>query len=165
MSYGDVIDRLVAGPPERIVTVTIPEGLSHREATPLVGRAGVEGDYLRAGADTSLLDGRGYAVPDDTESLEGFLFPATYELRGDTRAEALVRRQVTAFEQNISRVDLAYARSKNLTVFDVVTIASMVEREVQVPRERKLVAAVIYNRLKAGSTPRSATRLATGAPR
>ena len=150
MSYGDVIDRLVAGPPERIVTVTIPEGLSRREATPLVGRAGVEGDYLRAGADTSLLDGRGYAVPDDAESLEGFLFPATYELRGDTRAEALVRRQVTAFEQNISRVDLAYARSKNLTVFDVVTIASMVEREVQVPRERKLVAAVIYNRLKAG---------------
>ena len=61
-----------------------------------------------------------------------------------------MRRQVTAFEQNISRVDLSYARSKNLTVFDVVTIASMIEREVQVPRERRLVAAVIYNRLKAG---------------
>ena len=57
---------------------------------------------------------------------------------------------MTAFEQNISRVDLSYARSKNLTVFDVVTIASMIEREVQVARERRLVAAVIYNRLKAG---------------
>jgi uncharacterized YceG family protein len=150
MPYGDVLDRLVAGPSEQIVRVTIPEGLSRREITPLVGRAGVQGNYLSASADTSLMDGRGYAVPASAESLEGFLFPATYELRGGARATALVRRQLIAFEQNLSRVDLSYARSKNLTVYDVVTIASMIEREVQVARERKLVAAVIYNRLKAG---------------
>jgi UPF0755 protein len=140
----------VEGPSAQVVRVTIPEGLSRREITPLVGRAGVRGDYVRASADASLIDGRGYGIPADAESLEGFLFPATYELRGGAAARALVRRQVTAFEQNISRVDLTYARSKNLTVYDVVTIASMVEREVQVARERKLVAAVIYNRLKAG---------------
>lgn len=150
MPYGDVLDRLTAGPSRRIVRVTIPEGLSRREITPLAGRAGVRDDYLRASAGTAPIQGRGYGVPDGAESLEGFLFPATYELRDGARASALVRRQVTAFEQNLSRIDLSYARSKNLTVFDVVTIASMVEREVQVPRERKLVAAVIYNRLKAG---------------
>jgi UPF0755 protein len=93
-----------------------------------VGRAGVHGDYVRASADTSLIGGRGYGIPSSAESLEGFLFPATYELRGGAAAQALVRRQVTAFEQNLSRVDLTYARSKNLTVYDVVTIASMVER-------------------------------------
>ena len=150
MPYGDVIDRLVAGPSEQIVQVTIPEGLSRREITPLVGRAGVTGNYPTASADMSLIEGSGYGVPAAAASLEGFLFPATYELRGSARAAALVRRQVAAFEQNISRVDMSYARSKNLTVYDVVTIASMIEREVQVPRERKLVAAVIYNRLKAG---------------
>jgi len=150
LPYGDVLDRLVAGPSKQIVTVTIPEGLSRREITPLAARAGVTGNYLRASADTSLVRGSGFAVPHGAESLEGFLFPATYELRGSARADALVRRQVTAFEQNMSRVDLSYARSKNLTVFDVVTIASMIEREVRVARERKLVAAVIYNRLKAG---------------
>jgi UPF0755 protein len=150
MPYGDALDRLVKGPSAQIVRVTIPEGLSRRESTPLVARAGVHGNYLRASAGTSLIDGRGYGIPSGTESLEGFLFPATYELRGGAEARALVGRQVTAFEQNISRVDLSYARSKNLTVYDVVTIASMVEREVQVARERKLVAAVIYNRLKAG---------------
>jgi UPF0755 protein len=149
MPYGDVLDRLVEGPSAQVVRVTIPEGLSRREITPLVGRAGVRGDYVRASADASLIDGRGYGIPADAESLEGFLFPATYELRGGAAARALVRRQVTAFEQNVSRVDLTYARSKNLTVHDVVTIASMVEREVQVASERKLVAAVIYNRLKA----------------
>jgi UPF0755 protein len=150
MPYSDVLDRLVAGPSRQIVRVTIPEGLSRREITALVGRAGVTGDYPRASAGTSLIDGRGWGVPAGAESLEGFLFPATYELRGGARATALVRRQVVAFEQNVSRVDMSYARRKNLTVFDVVTVASMVEREVRVPRERKLVAAVIYNRLKAG---------------
>ena len=150
MPYGDALDRLVQGPSAQIVRVTIPEGLSRREITPLVARAGVEGSYLRASAGTSLLDGRGYGIPSGAESLEGFLFPATYELRGGAQARALVGRQVTAFEQNISRVDMSYARSKNLTVYDVVTIASMIEREVQVARERKLAAAVIYNRLKAG---------------
>jgi uncharacterized YceG family protein len=150
MPFGAVLDRLTTGPGQQLVRVTIPEGLSRREITPLAGRAGVSGDYLRASAGTSLIAGRGYGVPDAAESLEGFLFPATYELRGGARADALVRRQVTAFEQNVSRVDMSYARSKNLTVHDVVTIASMIEREVQVPRERRLVAAVIYNRLKAG---------------
>jgi peptidoglycan lytic transglycosylase G len=150
LPYGDVLDRLVAGPSKQIVTVTIPEGLSRREVTPLAARAGVTGNYLRASADTSLVRGSGFAVPHGAESLEGFLFPATYELRGSARADALVRRQVIAFEQNMSRVNLSYARSKNLTVYDVVTIASMIEREVRVARERKLVAAVIYNRLKAG---------------
>lgn len=150
MPYGDVLARLTAGPGEQIVRVTIPEGLSRREILPVVGRAGVSGDYLRASADTSPIDGQGYGVPRGAESLEGFLFPATYELRGSAPAAALVRRQVTAFEQNMSRVDLSYARSKNLTVYDVVTIASMIEREVQVARERRLVAAVIYNRLRTG---------------
>ena len=164
MPYADVLDRLVAGPSRQIVRVTIPEGLSRREITPLVGRAGVTGDYPRASAGTELIDGRGWGVPAGAESLEGFLFPATYELRGGARAAALVRKQVTAFEQNISRVDMSYARNKNLTVFDVVTIASMIEREVQVPRERKLVAAVIYNRLKAGQPLGidATTRYATG---
>ena len=50
MPYGDVLDRLMAGPSQEIVRVTIPEGLSRREITPLVARAGVSGDYLRASA-------------------------------------------------------------------------------------------------------------------
>ena len=63
MPYGDVLDRLTAGPAEEIVRVTIPEGLSRREITPVVGRAGVSGDYLRASAGTSLIDGRGSESP------------------------------------------------------------------------------------------------------
>jgi uncharacterized YceG family protein len=61
-----------------------------------------------------------------------------------------VARQLEAFRRNWAKVDLVYARSKNLTPYDVLIIASMVERETVAPDERKLVAAVIYNRLKAG---------------
>jgi uncharacterized YceG family protein len=82
--------------------------------------------------------------------LEGFLFPATYEFDEDTTSKELVQLQLDAFERAWSKVDLAYARSKNLTAYDVLIIASMVEKEVQVPKERRLVAAVIYNRLNAG---------------
>jgi UPF0755 protein len=150
MTYGDAIDRLVAGPSKEILQLTIPEGLSRREVAPLAGRAGVAGDYLRASARTSLIDARRYGIQSDLKSLEGFLFPATYELRRGAAASLLVTRQLEAFRQNFAQVDLSYARRKNLTPFDVLTIASMIEREAQLPRERRLIAAVIYNRLKAG---------------
>ena len=82
-------------------------------------------------------------------SLEGFLFPATYDFTAKTTTAQLVERQLEAFEKNWAKVDLAYARSKNLTPYDVLIIASMVEKETLAPEERPLVAAVIYNRLKA----------------
>jgi peptidoglycan lytic transglycosylase G len=81
--------------------------------------------------------------------LEGFLFPSTYFFDRKTTSGSLVRAQLGAFQANWGNVDLAYAQSKNLTPYDVLKIASMVEREAVVPSERKLVAAVIYNRLHA----------------
>jgi UPF0755 protein len=150
MSYGAVLDRLAAGPAADVLTVTIPEGLSRREIAAIVGRAGVSGDYLRASVSSPALDPRRYGAEQAPDSLEGFLFPATFELPRGAGAQTLVAKQLAAFKERLSAVDLSYARSKNLTVFDVVTIASMVEREARLARERPLVAAVIYNRLHAG---------------
>jgi UPF0755 protein len=79
--------------------------------------------------------------------LEGFLFPATYDFTKRTTSAQLVAAQLKAFRTNWAKVNLAYARSKNLTPYDVLTIASMVEEETPAPEERQLVAAVIYNRL------------------
>jgi len=80
-------------------------------------------------------------------TVEGFLFPATYEFFPQTTSAELVQNQFGAFCENWSQVDLRYARSKNLTPYDVLIIASMVEKETLSPDERQLVAAVIYNRL------------------
>ena len=81
-------------------------------------------------------------------SMEGFLFPALYEFTQFTNGSELVSDQLTAFRKAFARVNLSYARSKNLTPYDVLKIASMIEKETVAPSERKLVAAVIYNRLR-----------------
>jgi UPF0755 protein len=130
-------------------TVTIPEGYDRKQIAEVAKQTGLRGDYLKASESFKGFDPAKYGAQ-SPESLEGFLFPATYELPRRPTAEDLVARQLDAFEQNISQVNLGYARSKNLTTYDVVIIASMIEREVQVPKERALVAAVIYNRLHAG---------------
>jgi uncharacterized YceG family protein len=103
---------------------------------------------------TGYLEASGTAVPPaefrkdwKLSSIEGFLFPATYEFTKLTSSARLVRDQLTAFRRQWRKVDLRYARSKNLTPYDVLIIASMVEKETVAPSERPLVAAVIYNRL------------------
>ena len=81
-------------------------------------------------------------------SMEGFLFPAVYEFTQFTGGDELVADQLTAFRKAFARVNLSHARSKNLTPYDVLKIASMIEKETVAPGERKLVSAVIYNRLR-----------------
>jgi uncharacterized YceG family protein len=85
-----------------------------------------------------------------THGMEGFLFPATYEFFAKTTSARLVRDQLKAFCDNWKQVDLAYARAHNLTQYDVLIIASMIEKETLSPDERQLVSAVIYNRLRLG---------------
>jgi len=81
--------------------------------------------------------------------LEGFLFPATYDFLTRTTSKQLVRAQLKAFRESWAKVNLSYARSKNLTPYDVLTIASLVEKEALAPDERPKIARVIYNRLHA----------------
>lgn len=150
MSYGAAIDALSKAPGTNQITVTIPEGYTLDQIAKLASDSGLEGDYRKAaskppkGFDPSKYGAGGAG------SLEGFLFPATYELEPGSSAEDLVGQQLAAFERNVKQVDMKYAESKNLDVYDVVTIASMIDREVQVPEERELVSAVIYNRLGSG---------------
>jgi UPF0755 protein len=84
-----------------------------------------------------------------THGMEGFLFPATYEFFAQTTSKQLVDNQLQAFCDNWKQVDLRYARSRNLTPYDVLIVASMIEKETLSPDERQLVSAVIYNRLHA----------------
>jgi UPF0755 protein len=103
-----------------------------------------ESAYLTASGRKRLIPGFG------RRPLEGFLFPATYQFTARSSAAELVSAQLQAFRRNWSTVNLAYARSKNLTPYDVLTIASMVEKEAVAPEERPKIARVIYNRLHAG---------------
>jgi uncharacterized YceG family protein len=149
MSYSAVMDQLVKGPNAGTVTVSIPEGRSRYEIAAQAKDLGLQGDYMKQSESSSLLNPKRYGAPSGA-TLEGFLFPATYELPASGNVTRLVSQQLQAFKVNIRNVNLRYARSKNLTTFDVLTIASLIDREVSKASERKIVASVIYNRLKQG---------------
>jgi UPF0755 protein len=129
--------------------VTIPEGEDRTQIAATIKDLGLSGDYLAASRTFNGFDPNKYGA-NTPKSLEGFLFPATYQLDPGASVNQFVSEQLQAFQQNIAGVNTSYAKSKNLTVYDVLTIASMIDKEVMVPSERPLVAAVIYNRLHRG---------------
>jgi hypothetical protein len=138
-----------AQPKLKTISVTIPEGYDRNQIAATAEDAGLRGDYMKARKRFKGFDPSRYGA-DHPSDLEGFLFPATYELYKHASVNSLVRKQLAAFKQNIAGVDMGYAKSKNLTVYDVLIIASMIQREVSVGSEMKLVGSVIYNRLSAG---------------
>jgi uncharacterized YceG family protein len=154
MSYTAALDALTKNPAAApTVTVTIPEGRSIGEAAPLVRQAGLSGSYIKAATRNprTVKGFKGYGVPKGTNTLEGFLFPATYELKKGAKtatAKALVTQQLATFKDNYDKLDAKAAHRKNLSDYDVLIIASMIEREAQVAKDRRLISAVIYNRLK-----------------
>jgi len=151
MTNGAAIDALMQGPKVRVVRtfdVTIPEGLSRREAANAVDKSGIEGSYLKAsGSKRVLARVRRLGAPKGTRTAEGFLFPATYKLKAGSTGGDLVDKQLDAFRDNFRRIDLTRAKRKNLTRYDVLIIASMVERETACDDERSLISSVLYNRL------------------
>ncbi|HEV2076212.1 MAG TPA: endolytic transglycosylase MltG, partial [Thermoleophilaceae bacterium] len=148
MSYGSALSALSQAPaPPDVISVTIPEGISRSEIAALVKDAGLGRGYEEATVESKLLDPAEYGA-ERAESLEGFLFPSSYELEDDASVQDLVKKQLKAFKSEFKGVDLAEAEEAGLTPYEVLIIASMVEREAQVPDERAVIAGVIYNRLE-----------------
>ena len=134
--------------PAVIVRVLIPEGETRLQIAARAHAAGLRGSYLTASKRSALLDPAHYGAPAGTPNLEGFLFPATYDLyRGDP-ASRLVHEQLIAFTENFGEEEIRRARELHITPYQLLIVASMVEREAQLPGDRAKVAAVIYNRLR-----------------
>jgi uncharacterized YceG family protein len=146
-------------PPPPSLKILFPEGFTRKEMVRRVGE--VRKIAISKRKLTPTITQKGYdaaskaakvpaAFRAEAKGSEGFLFPATYEFTTKTTARELVANQLGTFARNWAKVDLAAARAKNLTPYDVLIIASMVEKEASVAKERPLVAAVIYNRLRIG---------------
>lgn len=151
MSLSTIIDKLVQGPPDRVV-LTIPEGYTVKQIAELLEKKGIttRGDFQRAldkQWDLAFLK----QVPVQKAGLEGYLYPDTYYLGSNTSAEEIVEMMLQKFGNVIQTHD--YGRrvaAMGLTLHEAVTIASMVEREARVEAERPRIAGVIFNRLKRG---------------
>jgi UPF0755 protein len=147
MSWGQLLDALRLGHGV-IHQVTIPEGLSIADVEPLLMDAlDLSRDSLDAAVrDTALL----HELDIPTRTVEGYLFPDTYTFPDQTTARDAVRMMVEQFEREWQPEWTDKARSMKLTRHDIITLASIVEREVRRDEERPVVAAVYLNRLKIG---------------
>ena len=172
MSTDDIIKELQKGGTPKaqevaLANLTIPEGYTLDQIAQTVGQ--LQGDFkepLTADAflakvqDETFISQLVAKYPTLLESLptkesgvryrlEGYLFPATYSIKESTTVESLIDEMVAAMDQNLS-AHYAAIREKNLTVNELLTIASLVEKEGLKTDDRKLIAGVFYNRLNLG---------------
>jgi UPF0755 protein len=146
-SHGATPSTTAAPPPPKPFRIIFPEGFTRND---MAHRVTVVAKIAqRKSHKHVLLSSPGYLHWSQPRAVDGFLFPATYDFLRNTTSKQLVQEQLDAFHQNWSKVNLSYARSKHLTPYDVLIIASLVEKEALAPDERPKIARVIYNRLHA----------------
>jgi uncharacterized YceG family protein len=148
--YGRIVFQLNNGPTADTARLTIPEGYAIWDIKAAVKKVGIKPAQYQAALDAHQPPSGFLTDGEQAATLEGFLFPATYDVAVPAAADALVSDQLAAFSDNWASVDMTYASSKNLTRYDVLKIASLIEREAQAPDDRAKIASVIYNRLRAG---------------
>ncbi|MFB8374791.1 endolytic transglycosylase MltG [Paenibacillus taichungensis] len=157
VSYDEIISKLSNGEvvPESMVKFTIPEGYTVLQMADKLSAEGIvdREEFLKLANDPAAFDIDIIKdIPVDEELryvLEGYLFPETYELKEGSSTLEVMQRMLEEFQTKIDSIpDLASKlKERNLSLHEVLTIASLVEREVVVDQERALVAGVIYNRI------------------
>ena len=130
----------------RTIPVTLPEGLRLDEMAARLEEANITSAaaFIARATDPSFAEALG--VPGD--SLEGYLYPETYRFRRATPADEVLRTFVEEFNRRLTDDHRAKVESSKLSLHDVVTLASIVEKETAVDEERPLIAAVFRNRLE-----------------
>ncbi|MFU8891502.1 MAG: endolytic transglycosylase MltG [Anaerosomatales bacterium] len=152
MSYTDAIAQLRAGPPIAYTTVTIPEGWVVGEIAERVERdTGIPAAEFEALATGGYEEfPREYLREVPEGSLEGYLFPKTYRVEEGSSARDVIEMMLDQFETELAEVDVAAAEARGFSLHELVTMASIIERETRVADERPTVSSVIHNRLERG---------------
>ena len=159
MTYDEIILKLNTGDvvKEPTVRFTIPEGLTIEEIADKLSAEGIvdRDAFLQAAKDTEAAGELplGAKLEADTQHpLEGYLFPSTYEMKEGSTAQDIIDRLLAETEKRITAIPdwEAKMEARGLNVHELLTIASLIEREVVVDEERSLVAGVIYNRIQDG---------------
>jgi len=140
-------------PPVPTVRLTIPEGYRLTQIADRVAEVvGIPAARFLRAADDGSWSLPPY-LPDGEGSLEGFLFPQTYQIVKGTRdPDAVIQRLLDEFRTEAEGLNWDNAEKLGVTPYEAVIIASMIEKEAKVPKDRPLIAGVIYNRLREGMT-------------
>ena len=140
-----VVDTLARGQ-VHLRPITFPEGLTRREMAGVFGRSGFgpAEAFLAASERAALVE----ALDPKATDLEGYLFPETYALPRNATADDLVEAMVAQFERIFDEELRAQAAARELSIREVVTLASLIQKETGLDAERPLVSAVYNNRLE-----------------
>lgn len=147
LSVIEVIDKVARG--DAISHwVTIPEGYTLEQVAKTLAKQKMaeERQFLKIARGGAEEFGGSLALP--RESLEGYLFPDTYRIKAGASEKAILREMLATFEERVARELKDDVRRSGLSLDKVVILASLIEREARVPRDRPLIAAVLHNRLK-----------------
>jgi UPF0755 protein len=152
MSYREVVDRLREGPPVAYYTLAVPEGWTIAQIAKRVEeKSGIPAAEFERLANTGAAQFEfPFLADNETGSLQGYLFPKTYRVKVGSSAAEVIAIMLGQFAKETAGLDMTFARSRDLDMHDVVTIASIIEREARVDKDRPLISSVIYNRLKKG---------------
>lgn len=148
-----LIDLLVAGPLANGTKLTIPEGLTVEQTAAAVENAlGVpQSEFLaRAYAADEYAAHYSFLSEVYNNSLEGYLYPKTYNIPNGSTADYVIRVMLDQFVLETSNLDLTYADEHGMNLTHIITIASLIEKESSVTEEKPLISSVIYNRLREG---------------
>ncbi len=151
MTIEEIMKELAAGNVYRpTVTVTVPEGLTLEQIAVRLSESGLVDyeEFFALAKET--IPALGEVLPGQRHAVEGYLFPDTYEFEPEVTAEAVLHRLQSRLAEVLNDSLRERAAELELSLHQVMTMASLVEREVQVAGERELVAAVLHNRLKRG---------------
>ena len=145
--YEKVLDRIAAGTPVVTYKFIIPEGYTVKQIIEMVAQEipFIEYKDLEEAVD---IGNYSYDYLKDAESLEGFLFPKTYEITIDYSARDIIEMMLAQYQFETGSLDYSFAEDKGFTRYDILKIASMIEKEAYIAEERGLISAVIHNRLK-----------------
>ena len=147
----EVVDHLIAGPGQSENTFVIPEGYTLERTAQAVAAAYAgtitEEQFLAAAHDASRFQDRFSFVKDAyNNSLEGFLFPKTYEIVLGYSADDVIAQMLTQYEQEVRSLNYSYPHEQGLSDYQTLILASIIEREAA-SDNKALVASVFYNRL------------------
>jgi UPF0755 protein len=146
MTPKDILERVTSGK-TILHAVTIPEGLRINEIAALFEESGLGNaeEFVRQTQDTELIQVTG--LPAD--SLEGYLFPETYNFSKNTSERKIILNMVDTYKEKVKNIDLlSRAHTMNLSIHQIMTLASLIEKETGVDNERKLISSVFHNRLR-----------------
>ena len=146
---GKILAKLTAGVAAPIVAITVPEGLDlEQTAEQVASQSDVSSAQFEEAARKTDY-GYGFLEDPAIKSTEGFLFPKQYEFERGTTAPQMVTRMLEQYLLETQTLDISGAKERlNLTEYELVTVASIIEKEASSPEERPLVASVIYNRIR-----------------